>query len=64
MYTLSSGIAFFQYTMKMKIRILPILANYYAIYSYVPHHIAFGFSAYLAFMRVKMVDENGKYYGS
>jgi len=48
----------------MKIRILPILANYYAIYSYVPHHIAFGFSAYLAFMRVKMVEENGKYYGS
>ena len=53
----------FQYTMKMKIRILPLLANHYTIYTNVPNHIAMGFAAYLFFMKIDKV-ENGKYYGS
>jgi tagaturonate reductase len=53
----------FQYTMKMKIRILPLLTNYYAIFNKVPEHIALGFAAYLLFMRVDKI-ENGKYYGT
>jgi len=53
----------FQYTMKMKIRILPLIANYYDIYNKAPHHIALGFAAYLLFMKVNK-KENGKYYGS
>ncbi|MES2418212.1 MAG: tagaturonate reductase [Bacteroidota bacterium] len=53
----------FQYTMKMKIRILPLLANYYKIYGNMPDYIAFGFAAYLRFMKADKY-ENGKYFGS
>lgn len=52
----------FQYSMKMKIRILPLLLNYYKIFNQVPAHIAFGFAAYLAFSRVRR-EENGLYFG-
>ncbi len=50
-----------QYTMKMKIRILPVLRNYYQINQQVPSYIAFGFAAFLFFM--KSEEENGKYFG-
>jgi tagaturonate reductase len=50
-----------QYTMKMKIRILPVLTNYYKINNKVPQYIAFGFAAFLFFM--KSEEESGKYYG-
>ncbi|RZK42591.1 MAG: tagaturonate reductase [Pedobacter sp.] len=53
----------FQYTMKMKIRILPLLANHYAKSNHVPELIAFGFAAYLKFMNIDK-QEDGKYYGS
>ncbi|TCC91843.1 tagaturonate reductase [Pedobacter frigiditerrae] len=53
----------FQYTMKMKIRILPLLLNHYKLFSSVPEHIAFGFAAYLTFMKV-VSQKDGKYYGS
>ncbi len=53
----------FQFTMKMKIRILPLLANHYTVYGNVPDYIAMGFAAYLQFMRIDKI-ENGKYYGS
>lgn len=53
----------FQYTMKMKIRILPLLANHYKVYGNVPNYIAMGFAAYLQFMQIDKV-EDGKYYGS
>ncbi|WAC40042.1 tagaturonate reductase [Pedobacter sp. SL55] len=56
-----SSIAF-QYTMKMKIRILPLLLNYYKIFNQVPAHIALGFAAYLAFSRPQR-EENGLYFG-
>ena len=52
----------FQFTMKMKIRILPLLSNYYAIYGKAPNHITFGFAAYLLFMKANK-QENGQYYG-
>ena len=42
----------FQYTMKMKIRILPLLVNHYALYGNVPERIALGFAAYFAFMKI------------
>ena len=52
----------FQYSMKMKIRILPLLLNYYKIFNQVPTHIALGFAAYLAFSRVQR-KENNLYFG-
>ncbi len=52
----------FQYTMKMKIRILPLLLNYYKIFNQVPAHIALGFAAYLTFSRIQR-EENGLYFG-
>lgn len=52
----------FQYSMKMKIRILPLLLNYYQQFNKVPEYMALGFAAYLLFMRVHR-QEAGKYYG-
>jgi tagaturonate reductase len=52
----------FQYAMKIKIRILPVLVQYYKIYNKVPQHIAFGFAAFLLFMRSNK-KEGEKYYG-
>lgn len=52
----------FQYTMKMKIRILPVISKYYEVEGAIPEYIALGFAAYLVFMRIDKV-ENGKYYG-
>jgi tagaturonate reductase len=53
----------FQYTMKMKIRILPVLNQYYKLYNKVPQQIAFGFAAYLLFMRVDK-KEGDRYFGN
>ncbi|HMI03102.1 MAG TPA: tagaturonate reductase [Pedobacter sp.] len=52
----------FQYVMKIKIRILPVLVQYYKIYNKVPQHIAFGFAAFLLFMRTNR-KEGEKYFG-
>lgn len=51
-----------QYTMKMKIRVLPVLLNYYKLYAAVPQHIAFGFAAFLHFM--KSEKREGNYFGN
>lgn len=51
-----------QYTMKMKIRILPVLFNYHLLFNQVPPFISFGFAAFLHFMRAYK-EESGKYYG-
>jgi len=40
----------FQYSMKLRIRILPVISEYYSTLNAVPEHIAFGFAAYIAFM--------------
>lgn len=53
----------FQYTMKIKIRVVPVLLNYYKKYHQVPAHIALGFAAYLVFMRVSRASSNGQYFG-
>ncbi|TKC09575.1 tagaturonate reductase [Pedobacter frigoris] len=53
----------FQYTMKVKIRILPVLFQYYKQHNKVPKHIAFGFAAFLVFMRT--AEKSGdQYYGN
>ncbi|MES2826975.1 MAG: tagaturonate reductase [Bacteroidota bacterium] len=52
----------FQYSMKMKIRVLPVLMQYYKLFNRVPSHIALGIAAYLVFMTVKRKDIN-KYIG-
>jgi len=52
----------FQYTMKMKIRILPVLNQYYKLFNKVPVSIAFGFAAFLRFMRSHKKEEN-QYFG-
>jgi len=52
----------FQYTMKMKIRILPVLSQYYKLFNKVPSSIAFGFAAFLCFMRSHKKEEN-QYFG-
>lgn len=53
----------FQYTMKMKIRVLPVLLNYYKLNGKVPAHIAFGFAAFLLFMKASRKDGN-QYFGT
>lgn len=53
----------FQYTMKMKIRVLPVLLNYYKINAKVPAHIAFGFAAFLLFMKATRKEGN-QYFGN
>ncbi len=56
----------FQYTMKMKIRILPLLLNYDKIYHSAPEYMVFGFAAYLTFMKIdRKEDDNffGNYQG-
>ncbi|MBB5441147.1 tagaturonate reductase [Pedobacter sp. AK017] len=53
----------FQYTMKMKIRILPVLLNYYKLNQKVPAHIAFGFAAFLLFMKSARKDGD-QYFGN
>ena len=47
----------------MKIRVLPVLLNYYKINNKVPSHIAFGFAAFLLFMKVARKEGN-QYFGS
>jgi tagaturonate reductase len=53
----------FQYTMKLRIRILPVLMRYYQLSGKVPAYIAAGFAAYLRFMRIDEKKDD-KYYGS
>ena len=52
----------FQYTMKIKMRAIPLLQRYYEQFNNVPHYFARGFAAYLLFMKVQKMEE-GKYYG-
>ncbi|WP_285008547.1 tagaturonate reductase [Pedobacter faecalis] len=53
----------FQYTMKMKIRVVPIILEYYRVFNRVPENIALGFAAYLHFVRPREFRD-GKYYGT
>ncbi|CAH0997184.1 Altronate oxidoreductase [Emticicia aquatica] len=51
-----------QYTMKMQMRNIPLLVNYYKEFSTVPQYFTRGFAAYLLFMKATK-EENGKYFG-
>ena len=49
------------YTLKLQMRVIPVLLHYYKIFQGVPPKIAFGFAAYIRFMRVYKMD--GAYFG-
>lgn len=51
-----------QYTMKMQMRNIPLLLNYYKEFSTVPQYFTRGFAAYILFMHA-VKEENGKYFG-
>ncbi|AFK02716.1 Mannitol dehydrogenase domain-containing protein [Emticicia oligotrophica DSM 17448] len=51
-----------QYTMKMQMRNIPLLLNYYKEFNTVPQYFTRGFAAYLLFMKA-VKEENGKYFG-
>lgn len=44
------------YTLKLQLRVVPVLLCYYERLQAIPGHIAFGFAAYLRFMKCKRVD--------
>jgi tagaturonate reductase len=51
-----------QYSSKIKMRVVPVLLQYYALHKTVPENIAIGFAAFIYFMR-SVKEEAGKYYG-
>lgn len=51
-----------QYSMKLKMRVLPVLLQYYKNFNTVPHDIAFGFAAWILFMK-SVKKEGDKYFG-
>ena len=51
-----------QYSSKMKMRVVPVLLNYYALFSVVPEFMATGFAAYICFMKA-VKKEGDKYFG-
>jgi tagaturonate reductase len=51
-----------QYSSKMKLRVLPVLKQYYTLHNAVPENIALGFAAYIYFMKA-VKEEDGKYFG-
>ncbi len=51
-----------QYSSKMKMRVVPVLLNYYALYNTVPEFMATGFAAYICFMKA-VKKEGDKYFG-
>ncbi|WP_026463892.1 tagaturonate reductase [Adhaeribacter aquaticus] len=50
------------YTMKLKMRVVPVLQQYYHLFNQAPEHVAFGFAAYLLFMKAKQ-QQGEKYFG-
>jgi len=51
-----------QYSTKMKTRVIPLILNYYKLNNAAPSGIAFGFAAFLRFMKLKAAG--AKYSGS
>lgn len=51
-----------QYSSKMQMRNVPTILRYYDALGIVPEHMAFGFAAYLLFLRVVKTEE-GRFYG-
>lgn len=52
-----------QYSSKMKMRVVPVLIQFYTLYNKVPSHIATGFASYIYFMKA-VKFEKGMYYGN
>lgn len=52
-----------QYSSKMKLRVVPLLLQHYRLTSEVPQYIAFGFAAFIRFLKVDKNDK-GEYIGS
>ncbi|RZK63967.1 MAG: tagaturonate reductase, partial [Pedobacter sp.] len=50
------------FTSKLKMRVVPLLLNYYKKHDTVPELMAFGFAAYINFMHGE--EKDGKFYGS
>lgn len=50
------------YTLKLKIRVLPVLLEYYELYHEIPGRIALGFAAYLRFMKAVRIKD-GRFIG-
>jgi tagaturonate reductase len=46
----------------MKLRVVPVLKQYYLLHNAVPENMAVGFAAYIYFMKA-VKEEHGKYYG-
>jgi tagaturonate reductase len=51
-----------QYSSKMKMRVIPLLLNYYQLNNTVPQHMALGFAAFIRFMKVEQ-KADGTYVG-
>ncbi len=51
-----------QYSMKLKMRVLPVLLQFYKNFDRVPDHIALGFAAWILFMKV-VKEEDDNYFG-
>lgn len=52
-----------QYSLKMKMRVVPLLVNHYKINNSVPEYFALGFAAFLRFMMISP-DAEGNYKGN
>jgi len=52
-----------QYSSKIKMRIIPLLLNYYKLNNTVPQHMALGFAAFIRFMKIEQ-EADGTYIGS
>ena len=51
------------YSVKLKMRVVPVLLEYYKLYHQVPGRIALGFSAFLRFMKITAIKD-GQYFGT
>jgi tagaturonate reductase len=52
-----------QYSLKLKMRVVPVLLRYYELYKDVPRNISIGFAAYILFMKSVKKDGNN-YWGA
>jgi tagaturonate reductase len=52
-----------QYSSKIKMRTIPLLLNHYKLHNFVPHYFAFGFAAFIRFMKSEK-NEDDKYIGN
>jgi len=50
-----------QYTLKLKMRVVPLLLTHYKRYDTAPKYFAFGFAAFIRFMKV--YQQQGRYFG-